>query len=190
MWIHCVFQNLDALRSGHAARPWLTWLVPVALFLLLRAVRFAAEAHCMCAVWLPAPSPVGLLTLLLLNALATVPLFRWPGRLPVPVLAAATLQAVVYLQYLSVVNVAVLGRVVGIWVGVPNVAVLLWIVAEAAVALPNAATWPNYRLCLYRHYAYTLPIGTLLQVALVGGTTLLRANPWTTTMGDNDATTM
>jgi hypothetical protein len=166
---------LGPLRSGHAARPWLAWLAPVALFLTLRALRAAAEA----LLWLlpplwGAPSPVGLFALFLpLNALATVPLFRWPGPLPAPILAAATVQAVAYLQYLSAVNVAVLGRALGLWVGVPNVPVILWIAGEAAAALSVLAARPEYRLRLHRHFAYTLPLATLPQVALVGAAALL-----------------
>jgi hypothetical protein len=171
-------QSLAPLLSGHAARPWLSWILPVALFLALYTMCSAVELLCVCAPWWPAPTPVGLFTLLLVNALATVPLFRWPGPLPSSVLCVVTLQAATYLQYLSTVNVFVLGRAVGLWVGVPNVAVLVWIATEATAALPNPAALPDYRLRLFGHYAYTLPVVTLPQVALVGCTTLLFADPW------------
>lgn len=148
-----------------AARPWVPWLAPLAVALVLAVLRLTLAVLC----WsLPIqPSLPGLLTLTAASAMYTAPLFHWPAHIPGPVLTVCTLHAAFFTQYVSVFNVALLGPAAGIALGFLNIPLLAWIIAEFA------EVGGGRRMTLFRLYASWLPLFLVPQISLLVAVSLL-----------------
>lgn len=164
---------LRLVRTTLAAKPWLPWLLPIALALPLGGTVACSNALAalawVTADWLPC-TPLALCILCLTAAAILAPLHGAPS---VPAIASlgAVLYAAVFVLHTATCGRQVGGRTLALLFAGPNVAMLLHCVRTGVYVPPR-------RMVVWSLYARCIPCVVLPQILiLVAWSVLAAAGP-------------